>query len=320
MTERARDGNLRALVSVVIPTLNSAKMCAQAVGSVLAQTIPAFEVIVVNDGSSDDTVERILAIADTRVRVVSVANGGPARARNIGASVARGRYIAFLDSDDLWLPRKLERQLAMLGGSDGTRAVQTGVMRVDGDLRPLYRRPCRTSKSALLDTVMFRNLPAFPSTIVMERGLFDKIGGFDESLVILEDWDVAIKVARYGKMVSIEEPLALYRVHQTNRSRDVRSHVEPGFRVLDRLYGDVTLPEEIRMRRRSVYARFYMMLAGGYFRQRMIGQACYWGARAVWKDPRVGGYAAALPARRAGRVASRLSLARASGPRVSDDV
>jgi hypothetical protein len=163
----------------------------------------------------------------------------------------------------------------------------------------------------LLTFLRFQNLPNAASTWVIDRAAFERIGLFDPSLAILEDWELSIRLARYCNPICIAEPLSLYRLHPGNRSRDLSIHVAPGFRVLDSLFSDPTLPREIKVRRREIYARFYTMLCGGAFKVRRWRACAYWGARAIWTDPRMLAYMAALPMR---RVTRRLSSERGERP------
>lgn len=289
------------MVSVVVPAFNAEETLRQAVDSVLRQTVADLEVIVVDDGSSDSTLVRASETGDPRVLAIKQKNAGPSAARNHGASAARGRYLAFLDADDLWLPRKLERQLAILKEFPGVGAVQCGVYCVDKKLQVIDVRPCVPSRNPLWDAVNFRNLPAFPSTVLFRSEAFEQVGPFDTTLTGLEDWEMAIRTAWRCGLASVPEPLALYRMHLGNRSRGVDINVKPGLVILARLFSDSTLPEQIRRRRRSVYSSFYRSLAGGYFQRRRYWECARWAVRALWADPRQVGYMVALPIRAAGR-------------------
>lgn len=293
------------LVSVVIPAFNAASTLGQALTSAAGQTVHETEIIVVDDGSTDDTAEVARTFDDPRVRLVPTTNGGAAAARNAGIKQARARYVALLDADDLWLPHKLKTQLNVFGRYPHVHAIQAGAIFVNDSLQVLSRRPCRPSTDALLDTLRFQNMPNNMSTLVIERSMFDVMGLFDTSLVILEEWDMAIKVARYCNLYSVEEPLSLYRVHPGNRSRDLGIHIEPGFKVLSRLFDDPSLPAHIRQHESEIYARFYTMLAGGAFRNRSWRDCLTWVAKAMRTEPRMIGYMAAMPARKTSRLISR---------------
>jgi glycosyltransferase involved in cell wall biosynthesis len=231
-------------------------------------------------------------------------NGGAAAARNTGIAEARGTWVAFLDSDDLWLPVKLERQLAYVAAHPEVHAVKTGVFVVDDDLQVLHVRRCTPSRDALWETLLFQNLPGIASTLMIRRSKLAEIGSFDTSLEILEDWEMAIRLSRFCNLRSIEEPLSLYRFHPGNRSLNLDIHVAPGLAVLERLFAEPGLPERVQAGRRLVYAHLYTMLAGGAFKVGRYRDCCCWAVKAVRSDPRSIRYMAELPVRRIGRLVS----------------
>ncbi|MGI8640394.1 MAG: glycosyltransferase family 2 protein [Pyrinomonadaceae bacterium] len=298
------------LVSVVIPAYNAAKTLEATVRSVFEQTVQDFEIIIIDDGSKDNTVEVAQSIAeqDSRVKVLSQPNGGASAARNTGIKAGKGKYVAFLDADDLWLPHKLERQLAVLNSEKDVTAVQSGVYYVRDNLEVISVGWCVESKDALSDTLFFQNLPGLMSTLIVERAEFDKIGLLDTKLVILEDWELAIRLSRYCNFQSIEEPLALYRQFPGNRSRDLSIHIEPGYIVLERLFKDASLPAHIKKQEKQIYAAFYTMLCGGAYKVGRYGEAFKWGIKAISKHPTALGYIALLPLRKLKRNSSRHAI------------
>jgi len=293
-------------VSVVVPAFNAARTLTETVESALSQTVRDLEVIIVDDGSSDGTVAVARSIQDPRVRVVTRENGGAAAARNTGISEATGTWVAFLDADDIWLPTKIERQLAYAAEHPDVHALQTGATFVDDQLRVLSVRRCKESVDALWETLLFENLPAFLSTLMVRRSKFDEIGGFDTALEILEEWDMAIKASRFCNMKSIEDPLCLYRIHPGNRSRNLDIHVAPGLLVLERLFAETELPERVRAGRQLIYAHFYTMLAGGALKVGRYRECFRWALKAIGTDPRAMQYMVMLPVRRISRRVSRV--------------
>ena len=209
--------------------------------------------------------------------------------------------MAFLDADDLWLPDKLGRQLEEIRRDPRVRALQSGAARVDDELRVLWVEPCRGSQDQLWDALSFQNMPALMSTLLAERSLLEEVGGFDPSLVILQDWDLAIRLARRGQLHSVPDVLSAYRYFGTSQSANVEIHIEPGLRILDRLFAEDELPPAIRTRKREVYARFYAMLCGGSVRVRSPRSVVHWGVKAVKADPSVTRYIAEFPRRRLAR-------------------
>jgi glycosyltransferase involved in cell wall biosynthesis len=286
------------LVSVVIPAYNAERTIPSTLASVLSQTLGDLEVIVVDDGSIDNTAKVASSLGDDRVRVIRQDNTGHAGARNTGTAAAKGKYVAVVDADDLWLPHKLERQFAILRAAPAIRALHASAVHVDDSLDPLFIGPCPNGRNVLLDVLCFRGLPGIMCTLIVERALLDQVGGFDPSLIILQDWDLAIKLARRQELYSTSEPLALYRVHEGNQSKDLDLHIEPGERLLAEFFADPGVPPDVARRRQYVYAHFYAMLCGGAFQLHRYPDAAFWARRAVSSDPRVARYLGALPVRR----------------------
>ena len=241
------------LVSVVVPTFERPGETLRAVHSALAQSHRDLEVIVVDDASGDDTAARISALDDPRVRIVVQAeNGGVARARNRGMAEARGEVIAFLDSDDAWLPDKMAASLEALSGagpdagivSCGSRALLPG-----GGTRDARA----TAAGWLLEDLLVRNvLPGGGSSVAITRRVHETVGGFDPSLPAIEDWDYWIRAARFFRVAAVAEPLVLYSEADDARRRSRAMRANMAARdVLFRRYRD-------ELRRTGQAQRFLM--------------------------------------------------------------
>lgn len=296
------------LVSVVIPAYNAARTLLTTVQSVFEQTIQDFEIIIVDDGSKDNTIEAAKSIEDSRVKVLSQPNSGAPAARNTGIKAAKGEYVAFLDADDLWMPHKLERQLDILTSKKDVTAVQSGVYFVDDNLEVLSICPCFESKDVLLETLLFQNMPGTMSTLMVKRSMFEQIGYLDTKLVILEDWELMIRLARFCNLQSVEEPLSLYRIYVGNRSKNLDIHIEPGYIVLERIFSDATLPARIKNRRKQIYSTFYRMLCGGAFNVGKYGESVKWAVKSLVTHPSALSYMASLPLRKLRRSHSRQNV------------
>ncbi len=203
--------NGRPLVSVVIPTFNRADLVLRAIGSVLAQDYPAMEVLVVDDASTDDTAARVEALGDRRVRLLRQSvNGGVARARNAGMDAAAGALIAFLDSDDEWLPGKLDRQVELLVRAPARTALVHGGTEVVAPGGERVYLPPR-AEGRVFPTMLARNvLPGFPFNGVMRREVVETIGGFDPTLPAVEDWDFLIRATRFFDVSAVHAPVCRY--------------------------------------------------------------------------------------------------------------
>lgn len=197
-------------VSVVVPAYNAAAFVRRAVDSVLAQTWADCELLVVDDGSTDGTLDVLAAYRD-RLRVLTQANAGPAAARNHGLRAARGRYVAFLDADDWWLPAKLERQVELLESRPeiGFCSTATRVVTEAGD--PAGDWPCAGIDGSLLETLFVRSAAVSGSTsgVLARRELLMDVGGFDEALRGFEDPDLWIRLAARTGYACIPEPLTV---------------------------------------------------------------------------------------------------------------
>lgn len=288
------------MVSVVIVTYNKADTLRAAVESVLSQTYSDFEILIVDDGSTDQTAEVARGFGP-KVRYLPKENGGTGSARNLGIAHALGQYTAFLDGDDLWLPQKLEIQMAAFEREPDLLGVQCSAYCVDNQLKVTEVRRCDPSQDTLLDFLLFHNLPAFSSAVMVRTEVFQSIGGFGEDLVILSDWDMACRLARAGKMRSVPDCLVLYRHYPSNQSRDVGIHIESGVRSLIRFFSDSTLDRAILAQESLIWARFYAMLSGGYVRNGQWGKGLRWSWKAIRTSPRVAPYIVGMPLRRVRR-------------------
>jgi glycosyltransferase involved in cell wall biosynthesis len=215
-------------ISVIIPTYNRAAMLPRAIGSVLAQTYQNWELIVVDDASTDDTKGVVRSFRDSRVRYVKLErNSGPSRARNTGMHQARGQYLAFLDSDDEWLPHKLAIQLRQFE-TNPYKFPRLGV--VLGRRRPQCEHRASPQVSRLRPTrgdvrsVLFgagrirghRNSD-WP-TMLARRDWLDAIGGFDEQLHASEWWDLCARLSTMGQFDDVELPVEIYWQHDGSRA------------------------------------------------------------------------------------------------------
>ena len=268
-------------VTVVIPSYNSAKYVGAAIESVLAQTYPSVDVIVVDDGSKDDTASVVARYDPARVRYIRQENAGVAVARNRGIEESRTRWIGFLDADDTWYPEKLARQMKILHSDPTVRFCYSAFTVVDNDLKPLGVGRSPRQGTALEDLLLRGNVVGSICTVICDRELLLAAGGFDPRLSQCADWNMWVKVAQFTEFVYIDEPLVTYRQHETNMSRNAPLLEKDSLLVLEHGFGLEKLPAELRARRREAFARNYTVLAGTYFRAHEYGSFVRCGLRAV---------------------------------------
>jgi glycosyltransferase involved in cell wall biosynthesis len=210
-------------VSVVIPTHNRIRWLRLALRSVLWQNGVDLEVIVVDDGSIDDTMGTVQGSGDVRIRVLRHERRvGSAASRNHGGDEATGEWLAFLDDDDLWAPDKLLRQVA--AAEESRRDwVYTGSVNVDENLRVMSGVSPPPPDEVTASIFRRNTIPGGGSNVVMRRHLFERVGPFDVRLMSAEDWDLWIRLAEVGPPAWVPEPLMAKRIHPTNLSLDVRA-------------------------------------------------------------------------------------------------
>jgi len=238
------------LVSIIIPTYNRADFIEETVASVLCQTLPDFEIIVVDDGSIDDTADRVAAIGDKRIHYLSHANIGRARSVNRGAAFAHGAYMALLDSDDLYLPDKLAVQVQYLETHRDIGLVAGGFQYIDrngqviNEVRPWLFDP---PPSLTVETLVVDCVVGPPHVALFRRDWFTTVGGMDKSVELADDWDLWIRMALAGcRMAWVEELVCAYRLHDANSIRQARNHRDALYKVWQKTFYTPDLPDHIQ--------------------------------------------------------------------------
>jgi glycosyltransferase involved in cell wall biosynthesis len=198
------------VVSVIIPTYNRAHTIVRAIRSINVQNCEDLEIIIVDDCSSDSTEPVVKRLFGDRVKYIRLdSNVGASGARNIGARVATGTFVAFLDSDDEWLVDMVEKSLAIFSSYPECDAVISGFIRYyKSSLEYISAPSCATTNSQLI-AALLRNNYVSPQVLMLRRACFERIGGFDESLSHREDWDFGIRLLSGYNVKILNEPLAL---------------------------------------------------------------------------------------------------------------
>jgi len=285
-----------ATVSVIIPTYNHATFLPWALESVFAQTSHPLEVIVVEDGSTDETAE-VLRVYEGRIRVLTQPNRGVAAARNAGAAVASGELLAFLDADDAWLPAKLERQVACFGGEPGVGLVHCGVEEVDGRGRQLRTRLDGLGGWVSMEMLLFRRgvILGGGSAAVIRRAAFLDVGGFDEALSTSADWDLYYRIARRYPVGFVPEVLVRYRIHGGNMHRNLDAMRRDMLAACAKAFSEQD--PELQGLRRLAYGRLHAMLSGSFFQAGEYRQFARHALASVAERPGQIAYFASYPVR-----------------------
>jgi len=246
------------LVTVVIPTWNRLPLVEDAVKSVIAQTYPHWELVVIDDGSTDGTAERLSAIRDSRIKVLSAPHGGHlGEVRNRGAAAGSGALIAFLDSDDLWLPRKLEHQVRAMGETGaGWSYSRFELMDESGTTTPLPADAFHLKSGDIVAELFSFKLTMQTSTLVVRRELFEAAGRFSEDPRVYnlgEDYELYMRLALRAHAVAFNETLVRIRRHAGNTSA-VRS--KDSLELIARIY-EVLLASELDAKTARIATRLW---------------------------------------------------------------
>ena len=277
---------MKPRVSVVVPAYNAVSTIGQTLDSVFSQTFRDFEVVVVDDGSTDGT-RGVIAGYGERIRVLTKVNEAkPAATRNLGVRAARGELVAFLDADDWWREDKLERQVAVFDGRPDVGLVYTADATVDAAGKLLSVNPCPAeARGRIYELLTVRNAMV-GSSVMARREAIARAGGFDENLTSIENWDLWIRISRDWAIEYVDEPLTLYRVHAGNRSSNVGLRRQNVFRVLAKYHDPLDPSPSARRRRVDAYFHAYFNVLGkAYFSQHEMGAARRVLLRALWLKP-----------------------------------
>ena len=262
---------MKPLVSVIIPTYNRADLVAQAVQSVLDQTYNNIETIVIDDGSTDHTPE-VLKEYNSEITYIYQVRSERSKARNEGFRHSKGDYIAFLDSDDLWLPTKIEEQVQVFNEKPHVGLVYTDIQFIDangntydGDLS--WDKPAR---EVLYEDLMTHNvITGSLSSVIVRRVCLDRVGLFDEYMNACEDLDLYRRIARHFQFHKIDLPLVKIRIHDNNTQHELTTMARGWEITIRKIVGDT--PPEFEYYKDEAIIRILSNIASLY---RQDGRLC----------------------------------------------
>jgi glycosyltransferase involved in cell wall biosynthesis len=260
-------------ISVIIPTYNRANLIEKAIKSVLKQTYQDFEIIIVDDGSTDNTEEIIRGFKDKRVKYIKKykKNRGISVARNIGIKIARGKYIAFLDSDDEWFPEKLNKQIKILqDGSPELGVVYSISCYIDESGKNINKlRNSKKVEGYIYEDLLGKNYVGTPSTVLIRKECFHQVGLFDDLLNAQEDWDMWIRIAKYYRFALIKIPLVKYRLHPNQISKNLEVKIITANRILIKYANELEI-------RRGAHSKHYFYIGNRFCHMEKTkeGQRC----------------------------------------------
>ncbi len=245
-------------VSVIIPVYNGERTIRETIESVLGQSFSDFELIVIDDGSVDRTVEILSQIKDPRIRVLSYPNRGLAASRNRGIAEASGEYVTFIDADDLWTSDKLQSQYQALQNHPEAAVAYSWSDCIDESSRFLRPGSHTTLSGNVYPHILVNNFVENGSNVLVRRSIFAEVGLFDESLSAAEDRDMWIRLAARYHFVAVSKPLVLYRISQTSMSANVFKQSRESIAVIEKAYSQA--PQSLKHLKKRSLANIYKYL------------------------------------------------------------
>ncbi|MEM7714189.1 MAG: glycosyltransferase [Cyanobacteria bacterium P01_A01_bin.68] len=263
--------------SIIIPAYNAIKYLPETLESVLKQTFTNFEVLIIDDGSSDSIVEWAADIIDPRVKLISQNNQGVSAARNTGIKKSKGEYIAFLDADDLWEATKLEKQLQCFKNNPSLGLVHTAMILIDEEGKSLGRTFTSNVDGDALKALLEQNT-IVTSSVTVRRNCLETVGNFDNKLRSSEDWELWVRLAYRYPFALIKEPLVFYRQHPHNTTKNWQM-LEQDLLYIEQVFRSV--PQKLSYLKNHTYAHANIYLAWKALQTGYCNQAAYFRNQAI---------------------------------------
>lgn len=247
-----------SLVSVIIPTYNAELTIRETIESVLAQTFSDFEIVAIDDGSQDSTVEVVDSIRDSRIKIFSFLNAGVATARNRGIEKATGKYLAFLDADDLWTADKLESQIQALKNNPEAFVAYSWTDYIDENGKFLHAGERISANGNVYACLLVSNFLENGSNPLIRREAFATVGNFDKSFPPAEDWELYLRLAARYNFAVVPSVQVLYRVRANSLSGSVLKQEEQCLKVIKKTFSQA--PENLQSLKVKSFAHLYEYL------------------------------------------------------------
>lgn len=256
---------MSTIVSVIIPTYNRASFISDAIDSVLSQTYQDYEIIVVDDGSTDDT-KQVLSKYGNQIHYIYQENQRQGAARNNGIRHSTGNYIAFLDSDDVWLPQKLEWDIACFENESQIGFVYSNVMYISSDGAPLHKRRMKSPTGDVLENIVLENF-VVASTAIVKRECFDTVGLFNETREIAgsEDYEMWTRIASQYHFGYVDRSSTKYRVHPMGMMSNPGGMERSMLSALEAILANGEFYPRIAHLKSHAYSNIYTYIAINYY-------------------------------------------------------
>lgn len=268
-------------ISVIIPAYNCAKTINKTIESVLNQSFTDFELLVINDGSTDSTLDIVSKIEDCRIKFFSYKNAGGNVSRNRGINYATGEFISFLDADDIWTPDKLATQLQAIDKNPTTKVAYSWTDYIDENGKFVCSGTHISHQGYVYEQLLVKNFLENGSNPLICKDALHRCGGFDESLVAGQDWDMWLRLAREFNFVAVPEVQILYRISASSLSCNLARQEKACLQVLNKAYS--TSPESLQHLKAYSFANLYKYLTWKALQNPLNRQKGLAGALFLWK-------------------------------------
>ncbi len=263
-------------VAVVMPCYNAQATLPETLESIAAQTFEDFCLVAVNDGSQDQTADILESFAQRfpeRVVVIDQENQGQTVAKNVGLERSRSDFVAFIDSDDLWAPDKLEKQVRLMADNPQIGLCYTAARQIDPESTPVGLISVSPShRGRCLNELILRN-NIVASSVMVRRDAVEQAGGFDTALRACENWDLWIRIARGYELEYLDEPLTSYRLHPNNMSKNFEKIFNARLQVIDKHLPECSDDDWTRDQRRMALYRTHLTFAKSYIESLRLVEA-----------------------------------------------
>ena len=256
-------------VSIIIPTFNRKEMVCNAIDSALDQTFKEREILVIDDGSNDHTEEFLNQKYNDRIRFIRQENRGVAHARNKGINEAHGKYLAFLDSDDIWMPFKLEAQMEIFNSNPEIGLGYCGYTMFDQN-GELIKNVIPVYKGMIYNKLIFNNYIGGASLVIIKRECVEKVGFFRSKYSPTEDWDLWIRISKEYQVDFARDTLVKYAVHQGGISQDEKQLGRAIKIILHDHLEQSNFNKEVQVKKQRVLLNHYSLWADKYLKQKQL--------------------------------------------------
>jgi glycosyltransferase involved in cell wall biosynthesis len=248
-------GTENPLISTIIPVYNGSDFLKEAIECVLEQTLQDFELIIIDDGSTDLTADIAKSYHDARIKYHYQTNQGLSRARNAGIKQAKGKYLAFLDCDDIWLPEKLETQLIQFESNSEAGLVYCATQIYDTNNRLVKYLPTVFEGNILKSLLMGNFITGSASSVMVPRVVIDNVGLFDETLGTCEDWDLWLRIAALYPIIAVRKPLVRLLTRPDSLGKNIEAVRDDSFKLIDKAFA--TYASHLRYMKNQAFAQIH---------------------------------------------------------------